>query len=307
MIQNERYVQNKFFKIHKQINMSSIQQLQPIENFLGKKYKGYFLKQIKESNWQPFWQVSADSTHNLSFYGFNLLAKKYSNTIRTKVLYKFPVTLGYYRIKVWDQYKLRVPRGFTNELRNALSSKRVDMLLCPFDMYGIYQEGVFHLDLRHATVLIINKILKTVEFYDPMYSTEEHDQDTDHIHEVILQYMSEVPELSEYTFVSLTTMGHDGFQYLEELSSEFEEYSVGGLCFIWSLFYAELRLKYFNWSPDVLLDSYIRNTDMHVLKAFIHDYAMYIYEELLNVKQTKTTSIDTVRSNVQTYFENSLN
>lgn len=278
----------------------SQQNIQPIWEYLDKRYKGIFTKQLEQSGWKPYWQISENTCQNISFYGMNLLQKKYS---KTSVLYSMPVSIGYYRIKIWDQYKLRVPKGFNKRLRRELTNKNVDTIVCPFDMYGIYQENVFHLDLRHATVIIFNKLLKTVEFYDPMNNIEEENEDNENVHKLLTKYMSSIPELIDYTFVSLSTMNYDGFQYLEELSTEFDEYSSGGLCFIWSLFYAEIRMKYPRIPAHEVVGHYLETTNSDVLKMFIHDYAMYVYEEML--VQTPI-DISNVRDSIRTYFENSM-
>lgn len=281
---------------------------QSIWKFLEKGYKGKFKNKLKNKKWEPFWK-SPIISHATSFFGFNFLQRKYALERKIKILYTLPVTLGFYRITSWDQHKLRTPGNFNSELKSSLLDPNIDLIVCPFDIYGLYQENMFQLNVRHATCLIFDKITKTVEYYDPMENSEDVSIDTEKIHQTLKKYMDNTVELNGYEFVSLYTMGYEGFQYIEEMSSEFEEYSVGGLCFIWSLFYAELRMKYPDEPCSALIKDYIQNTNTDTLKNFIHDYALYIYDNMLkdeSFKRNLPFTMEVVTDNIKKYFMNGL-
>lgn len=281
---------------------------QNIWKFIEPEFKKIFQKKIKDKNWEPFWKSTLES-QIVSIFGFDFIQRKYAKDKKVKILYTLPVTIGFYRIISFDTYKLRTPSNFTDALISSLLDPNVDIIVCPFDTYGIYQENVFHLDVRHATCLIFNKINKLVEFYDPMENSREHNIDNERIHKVLTEYINSITILEDYKLISLQTLGLDGFQYIEELSSIYEEYSIGGLCFIWSLFYAELRILYPEETPDVLLKHYLTKTDMDTLKNFIHDYAIYIFDNMSKDKsffEQFPFTIETMTKYIKNYFENGL-
>jgi hypothetical protein len=99
----------------------------------------------------------------------------------------------------------------------------------------------------HQCLMIINCVLQTLEFYDPNGVRIHDDLYGNHILDIMVTFLKKIQLLKHFTFVNpYFSSLWIGFQNIESQSLK-HNYGLKGYCVTWSIFYAELRIKY----PDI--------------------------------------------------------
>jgi hypothetical protein len=176
------------------------------------------------------------------------------------------------------------------QLTSCLNNKK-KIILIPVSLYGYTllnrdlhaDEDVSGLPtsqlerIGHRVMVIINKYLKTVEYYDSNGS-EAHrilygDYDSLKIKEYLLNHF---PELNQYTFLKYEeTCPRFAFQYYQaQIPSDFN-----GFCHIWSIFNAHMRILYPTRPAQDLQNDLLeemRQREPTYLLDFIQRYALFL-------------------------------
>jgi len=183
---------------------------------------------------------------------------------------------------------LYIPEDFKNKLQNCISLNN-DIIIIPFHLeIYIHKEERFS---RHANIIIINKFLRTIEFYDSN-GYEYHKQRTKNADASELKkFFKSVPELGRYRLVLYKDLPFYGFQNFE--SEESQNLGEKGKCMFWSLFIAELRTKYYKMDPvemmEKLMSEVLDEKKSKEYNEFIKGYIGYLKKnkEDKNIKVTE--------------------
>ena len=141
---------------------------------------------------------------------------------------------------------------------------------------------------RHAQIIIINNIFKTIEFYDPSHDiTNIIYKDID---KVLKQEFRNkfLVFLFDYEWKSLTQTCPDvNFQKFETLEYLPEPFRASGFCIMWSAFLVEVRIIYAEYSATVIkriLNKSLRNmlvNQVYQDDNLINSFAKFMYEYIL--------------------------
>lgn len=179
--------------------------------------------------------------------------------------------------------KLCIPNGLTDFLQKCLDNKS-KIIIIPITYKVIRSDISTPLGNHssHKNIIIINKFLKTIEFYDP---------NGNEFHEVLYQnkelpyikkYLRSFSGLSRYRFVKIRDIWEYGFQYFE--AEESLKLNEKGKCMFWSIFLAELRIKYYNIPPKDLMDNLLNKLEEGAepveLNRFIKEYMTYLVKQI---------------------------
>lgn len=201
---------------------------------------------------------------------------------------------------------LRVHPDLTNKLKNCLENRSKKIILIPLDthffilnngnqyVYEILETGG---DIRgyprdyvksvgHRVMIIINKYLKTVEFYDPNGSGGHQLMVGNYDYEKVSTYLKETfPEyFKDYDILSYEdTCPKQAFQYFEAMQRPLmEPFELGGFCQFWSVFNAHMRMKYPEIPAMKLQEEILKkmqyNKPYGYFSAFIKNYAIFLQE-----------------------------
>jgi|688.fasta_scaffold99787_4 hypothetical protein len=191
--------------------------------------------------------------------------------------------------------RLLVHPELEHQLASCLNNKK-KIILIPVSLYGYTfpdrdlhaDENISGLDasvlrkIGHRVMVILNKYLKTVEFYDSNGSEAHRILYGDYDFLKIKAYLlARFPELGSYTFLKYEeTCPRFAFQYYQaQIASDFD-----GFCHIWSIFNAHMRILY-PTRPAQELQSEIleemREREPTYLLNFIQRYALFL-RELVN-------------------------
>ena len=177
---------------------------------------------------------------------------------------------------------LYVPENFLNKLLECIKSKYINIIVLPFSMrIAIEKKNNKYEMSNHRNMIIINKFLKTIEFYDPnggkYHKSMYKNRDFPHLK----KFFGSFPELSKFRLVPYETIWNYGFQWYEAMVSQ--EYGEFGKCIFWSLFLAELRIRYYYIEPKILFDNFISKVDeddrSEIFSDFIKEYMNYIHKK----------------------------
>jgi hypothetical protein len=165
--------------------------------------------------------------------------------------------------KIMYEGYLRIHPDLYNKMKNCLENNSKKIILLPFSVYGYafpdrdilvdedikgYSRDSVKL-IGHRVMIIINKYLKTIEFYDSNGS-EPHLQlfgnyDYTKVSAFLLEQFPEYFVDEKYELLSYAdTCPKYAFQYFEGLESRNEQFELGGFCQFWSIFNAHMRIKY---------------------------------------------------------------
>lgn len=172
------------------------------------------------------------------------------------------------------EFELYVPQIMKNKIQNCLDNSSNVIIIS----YSLMSEKN---DRSHRNIIIINKFLRTIELYDPnggiFHEKKYKNQDIP----FLKKFFKSFPELSRYRIVKYDEIWKRGFQYYETKATSL--INEKGKCMFWSIFLAELRIKYFMINPDELFDkllSQIENGEKpEFFSKFIKDYMMYIHKK----------------------------
>lgn len=162
------------------------------------------------------------------------------------------------------------------ELNECINNKNTNLILAIYSLSSPVDS--------HACLLVINKIHKSIELYDPNghISNEKFYGGVDMLY--FRDYKKPTGKLvkSGYKFFKQKdTCPPRGFQYLQAL--EKDEFISGGLCTIWSIYLMHLRITYYDMPIKefkIVLDN-LAQRDGQSFAEFIKFYTIYIYQELL--------------------------
>ena len=199
------------------------------------------------------------------------------------------------------QNKLLIERDeyLANNLYDKLSDPKVGILLIPLRIYGEENGKAW----GHANIIIINKHFGTIELLEPHGSySHMHTKGFFYdysVSDVVKKYLFEkVPELKDnFTFMTYDqTCPRINFQTIEsrvkpsliqKIGSSLPFFSkyfkdIGGYCIFWTMFMAELRIRYYNKSPQYIQEKYIKKygDNPKIFYDFIRKYMKFLTSRL---------------------------
>jgi len=236
-----------------------------------------FTKKMRDPEWKPFWVTEKVSEIKMIIKFFvEYLMEKYKNKVSVCT-----------NNKIFFLWTDNNPTKFTgeNELKKCIESKETDLILSRVGLHR-WSENKQRFS-NHMNLLVINKYLKTIEFYDSNGAEHHTRVYGDNVsNEVLSILFSKFPVLREYSIYTVAdTCPDKGFQTFESKSKILAQYKVRGLCEIWNLFNAELRIKYYKMSPYKLREKINKEIIKYggdKLKEFVFDYMLFIEKQLQN-------------------------
>lgn len=185
---------------------------------------------------------------------------------------------------------LYAPEKMMTTLHNCLEMAS-DIIIIPFHLeIYIPEKKRFS---RHANIIVINKFLRTIEFYDSngWYFHKKHYKNED-VPE-LKRFFRDIPELQRYRLVLYKNLPEQGFQSFE--SRESQRLGERGKCMFWSLFIAELRIKYYRIDPVEMMEKILKQiSDEHKSKEyneFIKGYINYLKRTEEGAKNIQLTEL----------------
>jgi len=163
----------------------------------------------------------------------------------------------------------------------------------------ILDEGVTFSEIQyyagHSCCVIINKFLKTIEFYDPNGAIAHKILSCDNLDEemmieelyMIMSRKQGGEEIKNYKlYKNIDICPKIGPQILKEISAEEREFKknakINGWCIVWSILNAYIRIKYYMVEPQIILEillqkieemyddeywNWLRNWILHIMKT----------------------------------------
>jgi hypothetical protein len=175
------------------------------------------------------------------------------------------------------QYKLIIPAVMKTKILECIENGS-KIIIISYSLFSYTSEK----SRSHRNVIIINKYLKTIELYDPNGGIFHRHKYKNQDIPFIKKFFKTFPELKDYRIVKYDQVWKKGFQYYE--SKAMKLLNEKGKCMVWSLFLAELRIRYYNIHPEELfvhlLGQLEKNREPEFLKQFIKDYMMYIQKQI---------------------------
>lgn len=189
------------------------------------------------------------------------------------------------------------------QLLSECLNKNVNCIIIPYSIWGysIYDtdkdeytdiyvnqsvRGLLFDSLKrigHKVLVIINKQLKTVEFFDSNGTTGHEELFGNYDYELLKEYLLNKfgNILSEYTFLTYADVCPEfSFQYYEQKQMESKsENELKGYCIFWSIFTAHMRLTYPHIQPKIILNAlmkFFQTQEPRYLHDFIKHYALYL-------------------------------
>ena len=137
---------------------------------------------------------------------------------------------------------IRYPSKLKPLLSRAMNSPTNRCILIPIALYNVTTDTIFH-----ANLIIINKYLKTIEYFEPygsnMTDLFNYIVDYNKIKEKLIEMY---PLLVDYTFLSPDeSCSKFSFQTFSENLEELTNNDFKGYCGYWSIFWAEMRIQYY--------------------------------------------------------------
>ena len=201
--------------------------------------------------------------------------------------------------KIMYEGYLRIHPELYKKLKSCLENKSKKIILIPFSVYGYTfkdRDILADEDIRgypsdsvkligHRVMIIINKYLKTIEFYDSNGSEPHHllfgDYDYNKVSTFLLEQFPEYFVDEKYKLLSYAdTCPKYAFQYFENLESRDERLEFGGFCQFWSVFNAHMRIKYPKTPAKKLQKDILKkmreNRPIGYLSKFIKNYTIFL-------------------------------
>lgn len=193
-------------------------------------------------------------------------------------------------------YTLNLPNNMTSDkfIDNIKKCKKRFILL----PVVIYWENC-KADESHVNMIIIDKKQKTIERFDSLQLryTEQH-MDTIDKFDMELETLIQNSSLEYIYYRPPDFCPSIMFQDLEEndlskgIKSPALKTDIFGYCGIWSLWYAEMRLKYPDLTQSKLITKAIKilKSDKHSLRTFVRSYS----KEIINIRKEMMTKFKTL-------------
>ena len=167
------------------------------------------------------------------------------------------------------------PSLYPKVLKKVMQNSSYQCILLPV---ALYEPLSFFF---HANLIIINKYLKTVEYFEPhgynKLTILGWDIQYSKVDSFLLKYL---PELKEYSFIHpKESCPLVGFQeYDESIPSPIKE--LTGYCSFWSIFWAEMRIQYYKIPSKELQEKIIEilKFKKYNFRTFIRSYSNEIIE-----------------------------
>lgn len=243
-------------------------------------------------------------------FGIMYLIKKFNNVCDvTKRSHKIRTTDFMYDITIMyvcnnnvnakpKDYELLFPYGKENFDSNLKQCKKRFVIVPLF--FESPRKCVN--DIAHYNVLVIDKQAKTMERFESygygQYNTKKE-------HDIFKSFDKKMAQLyTNYTFISPEKFcPMEGLQEIEEKqinkNSKIETYSdPGGFCGVWSIWYAELRLKHPNMNRKQLLNQASKIImKQKNLRSYIRKYSAKLNKERLKIVKTLKKKQSKIRNN----------
>lgn len=211
----------------------------------------------------------------------NWLEKKYSSKLRQVCFVKSENDM-----MIWGpvdekqseppKYDLHVPDSIRREIQKCIDNKSNVVII----NYRLFSES--NKDRSHRNVIILNKFLKTIELYDPNGGSFHIKRYKSEDVPLLKKFFKTFPGLKGYRIVNYDDIWKKGFQYYENKAIQL--LNEKGKCMIWSVFLAELRIRYYMINPEELFQELLNQIDNgekpEYLKQFIKEYMMYIQKQI---------------------------
>jgi hypothetical protein len=174
----------------------------------------------------------------------------------------------------------------SNTLPIVILPVRLDFLNIESDYAKTLQKNDSKLYAAHSNLIIIDKLHKTVEFFEPHgIILSHHYSNILHIESIIQNFLTKTFELKGYTFINISTTCPIGAQSIQSLISP-----ESGHCLAWSLYFIMVRLLniYFLPTQETVfqtINKIITSQDSITINKTIRQFLKYI--ETLNIKPTR--------------------
>lgn len=247
----------------------------------GKRISPFISPSYQEPRTPFFKKYQGIAYNKIGDICYSYIVNKYRNRHNSVVTKSLELLLGSKKVE-----KVRPTYGFIQSYYNAIKS-RSDIILIPYAIfeYARYTSYEAHEGTGHQCLIIINNILKTIEFFDPngytyhleAYGSLDYDK---------LSYWLK-PNFKGYKILNFeASCPKLGFQYYES-DFPYSERDLQGYCVIWSWFIADLRLNHININFQDIQNQYINDLKKRYgerlseyLRKFIVKYANYVYSKV---------------------------
>ena len=294
--ENYDLVTGRYRKKHKPTNSpydsGSISSVESLDSFLPPPQRSSTLADYIPFSRVPLWNRYGKKFYDIASDLFiDYIVDKYND--RIEVIAE-GISL---RFDISDSVEIVVQQSdiLDQKLNIALSFSDAPIILIPL---GLYDKG-----WGHANIIIINKHFKTIELLDPHGSYSHmntkgmfYKYSVGDVTKNIL--FSESPILKDqYTFLSYEqTCPRFGFQFIETWNKPslvqrigtslpfFSKYfkDLDGYCIFWTMFMAELRINYYDKSPQYIQEKDIKKykEDPKTFYDFIRNYMNFLTSKL---------------------------
>jgi hypothetical protein len=226
----------------------------------------------------PFWmELSGVQYNNLGILCLRYLKDKYGDTV---CCINEGLTVNYYNSE--EYAKISVFRDLPEKIHMCMVSVSEVVVL----KYNIFSFGYVGGEclMGHSCIVIINKFRGTIEFFDSNGSESHFNFYRDKDYLAIRNFLHKM--LPDYTYLTFEeSCPRLGFQHYESRTPK-SKYDRSGYCMIWSMFLAELRVKYFKEDPVEVQNTYISDLSRihgdglsEYLRVFIRNYAVHMYRK----------------------------
>jgi|688.fasta_scaffold00680_22 hypothetical protein len=165
----------------------------------------------------------------------------------------------------------------SNTLPIVILPVRIDFLNIESDYAITLQKNDSNLYTAHSNLIIIDKLQKTVEFFEPHGIILSHAYSNIlHIESIIQNFLTKTFELTGYTFINISTTCPIGAQTIQSLISP-----ESGHCLAWSLYFIMVRLLniYFLPTQETVfqtINKIITSQDAITIDTTIRQFLSYI-------------------------------
>jgi len=193
-----------------------------------------------------------------------------------------------------------------------------------FIMIGIYHNSKEYYDTNqnkyienkefiptgHQNALIFDMVKKTVERYDPHGDIKEgtfYDYD-DFDNQFSKELVKQIPLIEKFKYIGPQALcpTFEGFQAIEDSENAKSRLDYNGYCYIWSLFYMDLRLTNRNLTSKQVIKISLKQINDIKFKEFIYNYLTFfshIFEQISKVLQ-EIKKINKTDSEYKSLLEN---
>lgn len=241
-------------------------------------------EKMKDPEWIPFWKT--EEYWDIAKSSIDFLINKYKNKVNI--------------CRSGVGIIISLTEEFNIETEFVIDTDNFSRCLNETDKgLSIFEIAIGGL-INHTSILIINHIYKTIEYYDPQSNEYEEENElvrdiSEKIQENLFTLIKKSIKRKDYKFIDMyITCPLINFQNFESSGFIPKNLKHEGFCILWSSFFCHLRILYYKKTPDEffeIIENIYRNMreelrtktkkkELNPFAKFIYEYALYFQKKL---------------------------